>query len=364
MFDSITVELYTTLDCNLNCAWCFQDRTQSKAKRMPIELAEEAMHKAVGYKEVTVNFIGGEPLMVGDAYVKELFYTVKAIALEQNQAFRAQMITNGVLLTQEFIEWAQTEDFHIIMSYDGPGKKHPKTKRNLPAIGKIQKQKSPLYMDDNVLMIIHDTNVDHLCSTVDDLHKAGIHKIHLGCDAFLPREKMMHYLDKLKEMWDYINDNNIPMYFGLIMDLLCYERYKRTNKLTFRFQEEFGRYNLGSEVHVYPDGQIRPCLATINGQFKHISEYNHFYDYFVSPEYQGYIQNWLQSLQTKTGIQEVDEFITYARSGSIFFFNNKVKSNTNLSSQNITHIQMMLRLLEHITSKPINNKYYKRLLGC
>lgn len=361
MFEHITLELYTTLECNLACPWCFQDKTQSAKRRMSPELAEEAMRKAIGYKSVLVNFLGGEPMAVGFDRFKQLYDVCKAVAKEQGQQFKAQMITNGTLLDQDFFDWADKENFGVVMSYDGPGKKHPKTRKNLPKLAKLQK-KSPVFMlENNIHMVVQEQNVDHLISTVDELVAAGITKVYIAHDVFLERDRVLYYLEKFKEMWDYINDNNLPIYFSYFMDLLSYHNYKNNGQIKYRFQEEFGRYNLAQEVHVYPDGQVRQCLATVEGDYKNLSTYNHFYDYFVSPEYQGYIQAWLQSMKP-TGNKEIDEWITYTRGGSTFFFE-KPHGGVNLINHNIANYQMLMQLGEYIVSKPINNRYYRKLLG-
>lgn len=361
MFEYITVELYTTLDCNLACPHCFQDKTQSAINKMPLARVEEAIRKTVGYKNVFVNFLGGEPLMVGKQHLMDMFEVAQRVAKEQNQNFKSQLITNGVFVDDEFIQFATENKMSIVMSYDGRGKRHPKTRENLPKLAKMQANSPVFAMENNIHMVVHEQNVDHLLKAVDELVAAGISKVYIAHDVFLERDRVLHYLEKFKEMWDYINDNNLPIYFSYFMDLLAYHNFKKTGVIKYRFQEEFGRYNLAQEVHLYPDGQVRQCLATVEGEYKNLAEYDHFYDYFVSPEYQGYVRAWLESMKP-TGDDKIDEWIKYTRGGSTFFFE-KPHGGVNLINHNVSNYQMLISLGEYIVSKPINNKYYRKLLG-
>lgn len=363
MFDTISLEVYTTYDCNLDCPHCFQDRRLMQGEVLSEETLELAIRKCVGYNTVWVNFVGGEPLLVGVDHIKRLYDVAVRVTQEQGQTLQTQIITNGVLLDEDFITWSANANMHVVMSYDGPGKQHAKARRNLPFLGKKQ-QKSPVFaMIDNIHMVVHEQNVDYLKKVVDEFVKSNITKVYIAHDVYLPRDRVEYFFEKFKEMWDYINDNNYPVYVSYFMDLLCYERYKRTGQSTYRFQEEFGRYSLGREAHITPNGLVRPCLADLpTSDYKHLSEYNHIYDYFSSPEYNSYIQNWITSMQTSTGMTDIDEYISYTRGGSTFFFE-KTHGGVNLVDHNISNYQMLMRLGEYMVSKPINNRYYRKLLG-
>ena len=65
-----------------------------------------------------VDFFGGEPLMNWDV-VKQLVEYGRSIEKEHNKKFRFTLTTNGVLLNDEILEFANREMGNIVLSIDG-----------------------------------------------------------------------------------------------------------------------------------------------------------------------------------------------------------------------------------------------------
>lgn len=360
MLTSISINFYPTLECNLSCNYCMVDKTVSKVKVMTLVTVDQIMRKAIGYKHVHLGYVGGEPLLVGEGVFKQLYERAVQHCKNNFQTYSSSMITNGTLLTPEFIEWAESVNLEIYMSYDGKGKRHPHTKAMLPHIAKIQVNKSVYSMSNSISMVISHNNVDSLPQAIDALVKAGITKVCTNIDINLTAEQIPYFLDKLKELWDHINDNQIPIYLFTFMDLISYEKSKKTRNPKLRFNEGFGRYSLGSEVHVYPDHQLKPCMPTITQAVMKLDEISHFSEYFLSEEYQKWIKLWVLSLSRITGDSELDEFINYSRGGMFIF--DKQASGTSLSDHNIPYLRLITQLGTYICSKEITQKVYARLL--
>lgn len=364
MFQNITVNLYPTYSCNLECTYCFQDNTSLEwGDVMDLQTVTDVMKKTVGYQSVNVNFIGGEPTLVGLEHVNNMYQEVKRVLTEQCQPFVCQMITNGVLMDETWFDWATTNNVYIVMSYDGAGKKHPETRRNLKHLAKMQKNLPVYTLANNVHTVVQKHNLNTLHKTMDELVANEITKMFLVCDIYMSKDDSILYYDKLCELWDYINDNNMPIYASLFMDVISYQSFLLTGKMPKqRYHFEMGSFNLGVEAHILPDGTVRHTLPELGSNHKHHSHYDHMFDYFTSNEYNGYSQAWLKSLTVKTGDAEVDKFIAYSRGGGLFFFAKEAIAES-LSKPYIPNVKLMLRLGEYIVNKPINNRYYRKLMG-
>ena len=104
--------------CNLRCRYCLQQPLRSDRDREEIDpeviefIRDIARNQSV---PVTVHFYGGEPLM----YKQEMREIIEALHTEPNT--HLSMISNGMLLTDELVEYLNARDVYCSISWDGPG---------------------------------------------------------------------------------------------------------------------------------------------------------------------------------------------------------------------------------------------------
>lgn len=106
--------------CNLSCIYCYQNHDE---KRMKSATARDAInwifsHIPEGKEAVTINLIGGEPL-IEFRLIQEIYeYTM---IRKGNTPVRFFATTNGTVLTDEMKEWfsAHNRDFILGLSLDG-----------------------------------------------------------------------------------------------------------------------------------------------------------------------------------------------------------------------------------------------------
>ena len=121
--------LHVAHDCNLRCRYCFADEGEYHGKReiMPYEVGREALDFLVAQsgsrKNLEVDFFGGEPLMNFET-VKKLVAYGRSIEKEHGKNFRFTLTTNGVLLNDEFTEFANRELSNVVLSLDGRKEVH------------------------------------------------------------------------------------------------------------------------------------------------------------------------------------------------------------------------------------------------
>ncbi|MCD8038212.1 MAG: thioether cross-link-forming SCIFF peptide maturase [Lachnospiraceae bacterium] len=123
--------LHIAHDCNLKCKYCFAEEGEYHGRRalMSFDVGKKALDllvKASGSRvNLEVDFFGGEPLMNWDV-VKELVEYGRSLEKPFNKKFRFTLTTNGVLLNDDIIEFANKEMANVVLSVDGRKEIHDK----------------------------------------------------------------------------------------------------------------------------------------------------------------------------------------------------------------------------------------------
>lgn len=116
--------LHIAHDCNLRCRYCFAStggfggtrklmdfNTAKKSIDMLISLSE-------GRRNLEVDFFGGEPLMNFDVVRQTVAYA-RSIEKEHGKNFRFTLTTNGLMLTDDVIDFINKEMSNVVLSIDG-----------------------------------------------------------------------------------------------------------------------------------------------------------------------------------------------------------------------------------------------------
>ena len=121
--------LHIAHDCNLACRYCFAGEGEYHGKRelMSFEVGKKALDFLVkdsaGRKNLEVDFFGGEPLMNFDV-VKQLVEYGRSIEEANDKKFRFTLTTNGMLLNDEILDFANKEMSNLVLSLDGRKEVH------------------------------------------------------------------------------------------------------------------------------------------------------------------------------------------------------------------------------------------------
>ena len=116
--------LHIAHDCNLACRYCFAQEGEYHGRRalMSFEVGKKALDFLVANSgnrvNLEVDFFGGEPLMNWQV-VKDLVEYGRSLEEPCNKKFRFTLTTNGVLLNDEILEFANREMANIVLSIDG-----------------------------------------------------------------------------------------------------------------------------------------------------------------------------------------------------------------------------------------------------
>ena len=116
--------LHVAHTCNLNCAYCFASQGKYHGERavMPFEVGKQALDFLIANsgtrRNLEVDFFGGEPLM-NFQVVKDLVAYARSIEKEHNKNFRFTLTTNGLLIDDDVIDFANREMSNVVLSLDG-----------------------------------------------------------------------------------------------------------------------------------------------------------------------------------------------------------------------------------------------------
>ncbi len=115
--------------CNLNCSYCFASQGKYHGDRamMSFEVGKQAFDYLIANsgtrKNLEVDFFGGEPLMNFDV-VKQLVAYARSIEKQHGKNFRFTLTTNGVLIDDDVIDFANREMSNVVLSLDGRREVH------------------------------------------------------------------------------------------------------------------------------------------------------------------------------------------------------------------------------------------------
>ena len=136
--------LHIAHTCNLNCSYCFASQGKYHGDRavMSFEGGKQALDFLVANsghrKNLVVDFFGGEPLM-NFQVVKDLVAYARSIEKEHNKNFRFTLTTNGVLIDDDVIEFANREMSNVVLSLDGRKEVHDRYRVDYAGHGSWEK---------------------------------------------------------------------------------------------------------------------------------------------------------------------------------------------------------------------------------
>ena len=116
--------LHIAHDCNLACRYCFAEEGEYHGRRalMSFEVGKAALDFLIANsgnrRNLEVDFFGGEPLM-NFQVVKDLVAYGREQEKIHDKNFRFTLTTNGILLNDDVMEFANKEMANVVLSIDG-----------------------------------------------------------------------------------------------------------------------------------------------------------------------------------------------------------------------------------------------------
>jgi len=275
--------------CNLNCDFCFQDK-KPRQNAMSADDWINLAKQLPDYARVTIT--GGEPLIFPE--FKKVFSYIA-------ERFNCNIITNGLLLNEEIIDYLLSfPKFKVLsLSIDNIGNTNrgvrlEQWERLEKMLRYFLKKKQELNSECNldVKTMVLDENANELF----EIYKYLVEKIGIDTHAFQFLKAIQH-ADTMYAFEDILNTSTAYYYknFDTIKEQLeLVRQYNLENKKNFSFlhpkfalltsEEEMDIDKLNflkhksefyssckfpwSSVHINVDGTLFPCLAVSMGNVK------------------------------------------------------------------------------------------------
>ncbi|MBQ1250128.1 MAG: thioether cross-link-forming SCIFF peptide maturase, partial [Clostridia bacterium] len=135
--------LHVAHTCNLNCEYCFASQGKYHGERaiMSFEVGKRAIDFLVEHsgsrRNLEVDFFGGEPLMNWQV-CKDIVAYARSIEKEKNKNFRFTLTTNGVLVDDDVIDFANRECHNVVLSLDGRPHVHDRLRKDYAGKGSYE----------------------------------------------------------------------------------------------------------------------------------------------------------------------------------------------------------------------------------
>jgi len=136
--------LHVAHTCNLNCSYCFASQGKYHGERavMSFEVGKQALDFLIANsgsrRNLEVDFFGGEPLM-NFQVVKDLVAYARSIEKQHGKNFRFTLTTNGVLVDDDVIDFANKECHNVVLSLDGRKEVHDRYRVDYAGNGSWEK---------------------------------------------------------------------------------------------------------------------------------------------------------------------------------------------------------------------------------
>ncbi len=132
--------LHVSHACNLSCDYCFagEGRYHGETALMTPEVGKKAIDFLIEHsgkrRNLEVDFFGGEPLL-NWVVVRQIVDYAREIEKSKGKNFRFTLTTNGVLIDDDVIEFANREMHNVVLSLDGRKEIHDGSRRFLNGEG-------------------------------------------------------------------------------------------------------------------------------------------------------------------------------------------------------------------------------------
>lgn len=256
----MNISLILTRQCNLRCRYCFETHEDCMMTEDTALRAVDFVAKHSG-QNCGISFFGGEPLLC-----KNLIYKcVERANTHSDKIFRYNMTTNGLMLDEEFLKFACSNDIDIALSHDGL----------MSHANRIYSDGHDCFNDLNeklsmllryqpnafIMATVTPDTVDKAADSVIYLYRMGVKRINMAIDS------------RPYAGWDDRSMDELGRQLKVIADFVLSE-FKDGRNLSFnQFDEKIFSVTRRKPCHICrlgrrklyinADGVIYPCIQFI-----------------------------------------------------------------------------------------------------
>lgn len=245
-----------TDDCNFNCSYCFQTRTNKYLDKASIKKAVDFFYPYFK-PETSIIFFGGEPLLAFDKiqYTLSLLKEKNTLGLGE-KTFKYFLTTNGSLATPEILKFFDDNCFDVMLSFDGINQDRAREAGSLEDTRKL------------LADLARSPNLTYSTNTVFDTGSISTFTESLRFAIESGTKEALISLDSYKP-WDQEALQTLELQYEKLTDYLI-EYYKEHRHIPIRYfrpgelKHEPGRFFVcgagRSRMSITPDEKIWGCF--------------------------------------------------------------------------------------------------------
>lgn len=278
---TLTVEFSTSTACNLRCKYCYSNHNpNSMTLKTALEFFEkiDEQLKLFNCDFYHISYFGGEPLMNWEIIEKTL-----PKFKEDKRCKSVVVISNGLLLTQEKVDYLKKYDCGLSWSFDGLwSSNRPLANQKSSLDLYLEKSKLALQLTNSCKVMVSNNSFNTLTENMKFFLDLGINHpdFSLVRDPIYSNKDLEIYKREIRRLGDFIIDENKKRFcsvgfFSLyVLDSILGKTIGKRNHGCF----------VGSNGCLYStDGKFWPCerfrSANINpeiNKLKKLSNTRHF----------------------------------------------------------------------------------------
>lgn len=274
-------ELYVnvTYRCNLDCPFCstraggFFNKDLDMSEDVALAGIDILLSNSAT-DEPQLFFFGGEPLLKMEL-IKKCVDLGRKSEGEYGKKIRFVIVTNGVLLTDDFLSYLADNDVELQINLDGPKETHD-SQRYFPGkkgtfdiiINNIKKAEANRKLRLAIRSHVPPKNL-HFLKTMDLLNELGLKDLHIAFTMVMGMEKDSEFLWSKEDyisneglFLDFVRkyEDNILMKKGPTVDFFGLLGYYSSPEMKM---EQFCSAGRG-RLSISPEGDIYPCFTMEN----------------------------------------------------------------------------------------------------
>ncbi len=247
--------MFLTTQCNLTCTYCFCGKKYNSSMKWNVAVgAVNFFEKNRDYKDNTITFFGGEPLIE-----KELLFRIADYVMENCPDIKMHVTTNGTLLSEGVYDELKKRNINILLSLDGYEENHDFYRKYTSGKGSwntIIRNLNSLHIDvfPPIRMTVTVKNVEKLSSNVINLYNMGFKSIafYIAYEDKWDENKIYIYESEYRKIalfYEQCFENGQPIYIDSIDKVIDSNINNIINQCA-----------IGNQcISVLPDGTFYPC---------------------------------------------------------------------------------------------------------
>jgi uncharacterized protein len=177
------VTLKLTTGCNLHCSYCNVEAETPCTPRMSLERFQQVARLLLANSRqpfVGLEFHGGEPLLLPDAWFEEAVAYARALARQHCKEVEFPLVTNGTLLTEERLLKLHRLGIVFCLSADGPPTINDLLRGGGAALERALRLFRKHRIHCGVLTVLSRANYQHMGEVMDWFGDVGVNNFRVN----------------------------------------------------------------------------------------------------------------------------------------------------------------------------------------